>query len=117
MKTFFLSKPMLEEIALPRNSDRFRRPFFPLAYNRLEAFLGLREGDEKMHMIRHEQREMDIPNHLVITMLDCREQRFCHIWKRQLVSSPRFAGNRDEVRFLRRVNPQQNVMRKLFSDR
>src|ERR1700720_795280 len=42
-KAFFLAKTMFEEIALPFDLKSLGGPFFPFAYNCLNAFVSLRE--------------------------------------------------------------------------
>ena len=107
---------MLEEIAMPRNPNRLRRPFFPFADNRLQLLIGLRKGNKHVHMIRHKHRDVDIPNPELVAVLDCFEQRLGNIWKRQMIPPTRLATNRDEIAFFRRIDPERHIMRKSFAN-
>jgi len=61
---------MLEEISLPSNTECFRCPLFPFAYNHLRSLIGPTKTYYDVDMVRHHDGKMRVPDLPVVAMLD-----------------------------------------------
>ena len=107
----FASQAMLEKIALPADAHGFGRPFLPFADNELERLAGRRERNQRMNVIRHEQKNMRPPEILILTMPDGFKENRCDCVRGELVGHARFAIDGDEINLFLRINPQRDFVR------
>ncbi|HNQ74664.1 MAG TPA: hypothetical protein PKN95_13820 [Verrucomicrobiota bacterium] len=125
---------MFKKIALPADADFFCRPFLPFADDALDGFVGRRKGNQRVQMIRHQQKQMRPPQESFLPMADSLEQTNGNFRRGELIAISQFrvgtlrcgvrtaqravptivksfpAVDGDEIDFALRVNPQWNVV-------
>ena len=105
-----VSQPVLEEVSLPLDSVISRGPTFPIT----EVFAqieGLRKCDDPMKMIGHGEKDRPFPVAALFPKLDGFAQSFPDLRVSQLIQMSIPAIDRDEKRFLRRIDPPRHVVR------
>ena len=106
---------MLKEIPLPNDADYFRRPLLPFTDDGLQRLAGGRKGNQRMQMIRHQQKNVRPPQKLFLSVTDGFKQSRGDFRQSKLVAAAFPAVDGDEINFAVRVNPQWHVMRQRFS--
>ena len=107
-----VSQPVLEEVLLPGDADLFGRPFLPFAHDPPDWFGRWGKRQQRMQMIRHQQKHIRPPQICLLPMLDSFKQLCRHGRQGQLIAMALLTIDGDEIRFLVRINPQRNLVRK-----
>ena len=86
---------MIEEVALPLNAVISGQELFPVRYRAFQVLLA-GERQNRMEVIRHQQRGVNVPNFLVVVVLERVQDGFRNFRRAQLILPGRFAVDRDE---------------------
>lgn len=114
-ESFLAAQPMLEKVSLPLDAELLRRPFFPLGDNGRYGFPRRRERNQRMHMIRHQQKRVRIPHAIIIAERNGFEERGRERIVTQLILTRRLATDGQKVDFVFRSNPRRHVVRQAFT--
>ncbi|HTB82533.1 MAG TPA: hypothetical protein VK742_02660 [Candidatus Sulfotelmatobacter sp.] len=128
---FIIPQAVFKKVALPKDAGLFRRPFLPFADDILDSFAGRRKRNQRMQMVRHQQKQMRPPQEFFLPMANRFKNACGNLRQGKLISASRLqartprglfaviksfpAVDRYEIDFLLRVNPQWNVVRECFS--
>jgi hypothetical protein len=109
-----VAQSMIKEIILPFDSVKALLITFPRPHHSLEARSG-RKGDDRVHMIRHQEKQRGVPFHLLMVVIGTRQDFRPDISKAQLVLSARNAidSDKEERPF---IEPVRDEMCQAFAD-
>ena len=112
---FIVAQAMLKEIPLPNDADCFRRPLLPFTDDGLQRLAGGRKGNQRMQMIRHQQKNVWPPQKLFLPVPDGFKQTRRNFRQGKLVAAAFPTVDGDKINFPVWVNPQWHVMWQGFS--
>ncbi len=93
------AQPMIKEVLLPSNLMFFRQPALPVP-NRLGHPQFIRKVQDQMHMIRHHDRDVAVPDFLFIAPSNRVEHRRPHLGMAKRVHPSILRANRNKERRL-----------------
>ena len=112
---FIVPQPMFKEVALPADAGLLGRPFFPLAHHRLQRLAGRREGNQRVQMIRHQEKNVRPPKKFLLPVTDGFKQTDGNLRPGEVVGKTFPAIDADEINFRVRVHPQRDGVGQSFS--
>ena len=90
-----IAKPVIKEVALPGHTVFGGHELFPILHHRCHAWL-VREREDGVQMIRHEQAQAAMPDEFVVVMFHRRDDGVADCRTTELVSSRRHTFDGDE---------------------